>query len=118
MATVTPDAGTPDNLRELLERLGDVPPERVRTRPFPGAAIEEDLLAAGREPRKRLCELVDGVLVEKPMGARESLLASLLIQLIGPFARENKLGQVLGEGGMLRLFPGLVRIPDVSFISR
>jgi hypothetical protein len=118
MVTVTPDAGAPDNLGKLLERLGAVPPERVRMRPFPGAATEEDLLAAEREPRKRLCELVDRVLVEKPMGARESLLASLLVLLIGPFARAKKLGRVLGEGGMLRLFPGLVRIPDVSFISR
>ncbi|MCA1594933.1 MAG: Uma2 family endonuclease, partial [Chloroflexi bacterium] len=30
---------------------------------------------------------------------------------------KNDLGIVLGEAGMLRLAPGLVRAPDVSFIS-
>lgn len=34
------------------------------------------------------------------------------------FCAPKKLGVVAGEGGMLRLFPGLVRIPDVSFIGR
>ena len=31
--------------------------------------------------------------------------------------RKNRLGIVLGEAGMMRLAPGLVRIPDVSFVS-
>jgi Uma2 family endonuclease len=33
------------------------------------------------------------------------------------FVDERDLGTVLGADGMLRLFPGQVRIPDVSFIS-
>ena len=65
----------------------------------------------------RLCELVDGTLVEKTVGAYESYLPVWLIRVIGNFVEQNKLGIVLGEGGMMRLAPGLVRIPDVSFIS-
>ena len=61
----------------------------------------------------RLCELVDGVLLEKTVGTYESYLALLL----GNFVDENNLGIVLGADGMMRLVPGLVRIPNVSFIS-
>jgi Uma2 family endonuclease len=66
----------------------------------------------------RLCELVDGVLVEKVMGFEESMLAAQIIMLLGNFVRSKKLGVIAGEGGMLRLSKGLVRIPDVSFIAR
>jgi Uma2 family endonuclease len=64
-----------------------------------------------------LYELIDGVLVEKDMGARESLLAGVLIHLLWAFLDEHDLGVVLGESGMLRLWPGRVRTPDVCFIS-
>jgi len=33
-----------ETLADLLERLGDVPPERVLLHPWPGTATEEDLL--------------------------------------------------------------------------
>ena len=72
-ATLSP----PENLAELLERLGQVPPERIRMQPPPGTATEADVLAALEAPRKRLCELIDGVLVEKAMGYTESVLASV-----------------------------------------
>jgi Uma2 family endonuclease len=61
--------------------------------------------------------LIDGVLVEKIMGLRESILAAELIRLLGNFVRAHRLGVVAGEAGMMRLAEGLVRIPDVSFIS-
>jgi Uma2 family endonuclease len=106
-----------DTLADLLDRLGNVPPERIRFRPYPGTATEADVLAALDAPRKRICELVDGVLVEKPMGYSESLLGSLLIELINSFVRARNLGLVTGEQGTVRLFPGLIRIPDVAFTS-
>lgn len=65
----------------------------------------------------RLYELVDGILVEKAMGFRESFLAMALAKFVGNFLDQNPLGIVAGAAGMLRLAPGLVRIPDVSFIS-
>lgn len=117
MATVSKAAVSFDNLAELWERLGEIPMERILMKPPPGTATEQDVVAAEAEPRKRLCELVDGVLVEKAMGARESLLAGVVIQLLGNYAADEDLGVVLGADGMLRLFPGQVRIPDVSFIS-
>jgi Uma2 family endonuclease len=103
-------------MADLLERLGDVPLRRVLADPAPGTATEQDVIDLGvRE--KRLCELVDGVLVEKPMGYYESRVAAELIILLGIYLRQHDLGVVAGEAGLLRLMPGLVRIPDVSFVS-
>jgi Uma2 family endonuclease len=65
----------------------------------------------------RLCELVDGVLIEKDMASFESHLAMLIGYFLNSFLEKHDLGIILGESGMLRLALGLVRIPDVSFIS-
>jgi hypothetical protein len=88
-ATVFPDL---DNLAELLERLGSVPLERIRMNPLPGTATEADVLVALEAPRKRICELIDGVLVEKAMGCGESMLATYLIVLLDGFVRPRNLG--------------------------
>jgi Uma2 family endonuclease len=114
MATVLTRAPI-DTLADLLERLG-VPAKRVRYCPAPGTATEADVLRNERR-ENRLCELVDGVLVEKPMGYSESLLAVELARLIKNFVLPLNLGVVSGSDGMIRLFPGLVRIPDVAFSS-
>jgi Uma2 family endonuclease len=103
-------------MAEVMERIGDVPLERIRWRPAPGTATEKDVIAALNAPNKRLCELVDGVLVEKAMGTREALLGGEILRLIGNFVVAEGLGVVLPADGALRLMPGLVRIPDVSFI--
>jgi Uma2 family endonuclease len=96
-------------LADLLEQLGGIAPARVRFRPVPGAATEEDMLAI-HDREGRLYELVDGVLVEKAMGLRESYLAIVLSTILWNFVQLRNLGLVTGEAG-------LVRIPDVAFIS-
>ncbi|MHB1424563.1 MAG: Uma2 family endonuclease [Gemmataceae bacterium] len=117
MATAAAKRPKFENLAELMEQLGGVPLERILMQPPLGTATEKDVLAAERQPRKRLCELIDGVLVEKAMGIRESMLAVFLAHLIHDFLKEDPRGVVLGADGMIRTFPGQVRIPDVSFIS-
>ncbi len=84
--------------------------------PLAGTATEEDIIEIQLR-EDRLYELVNGVLVEKAMGLYESYLAAVFVRLLGVFATEKDLGIVLGADGMMRLMPGLVRIPDVSFIS-
>jgi Uma2 family endonuclease len=101
-------------LTALLSRLGDVPLERIRLRYPLGEATEQDLIE--HERTGRLAELIDGVIVEKPMGYYESRLAAVLISLIDTFASEHDLGIVLGEAGMVRV-EGQVREPDVAFYS-
>ena len=85
--------------------------------PLPGMATEADVLAGLEGPRKRICELIDGVLVEKAIGYRESLLAIYLSFAILSFVRPRKLGLVLGADGIIRLWAGRVRIPDLAFYS-
>jgi Uma2 family endonuclease len=104
------------NLGDLLTRLGNVPADRVRLYPTPGTATEKDVLQA-LDDENRPCELVDGTLVEKPMGYDESEVAGLLITFLNNYVRPRKLGIVTGPDGTIQLFPGLVRIPDVAFAS-
>ena len=73
MTSVLTSVATIETLADLLEQLGGIAPERVRFRPAPGTAIEKDVLEV-QTHEDRLCELVDGVLVEKAMGWRESIL--------------------------------------------
>ena len=104
-------------LADLVRQLGDVPLTRIRLVPPVGTATEQDLLSLSQHPEKKLCELADGTLVEKIMGAKESLLAMYLGHLIHEYLSNNDLGHVLGPDGAIRLMQGLVRMPDVSFIS-
>ena len=123
MATV--QARSPESMTngstvtDLIRSLGNVPARRVRVVPPPGTATEDDLLANNEDPfRSALCELVAGTLVEKPTGIEESEIAVLIGAALGNFVYPRKLGMLLAPDGMLRLMPGLVRTPDVSFISR
>jgi Uma2 family endonuclease len=109
MATVT--STELETVADLLEQL-HVPPERILLRPAPGEATEQDLIK-----NSRLCELIDGVLVEKAMGFYESSLAAALITALRVFAQKNKLGLVLGEAGLMRVSHAQVRVPDVAFYS-
>lgn len=110
-------SGTPiKTLADAVADLGGVPLDRILFCPAPGTATEQDLL--DQERGGRLCELVGGVLVEKAMGYLESILAIAVARHLANFAVPDKLGFVSGSDGMMRLFPGLVRIPDVAFTSR
>jgi Uma2 family endonuclease len=102
-------------MADLLESLGGIAPRRVRMKPLPGKATEEDLLRALRKT-DRLFELVDGTLVEKVMGFGEGGLAMDIGRLLGKFLDEHNVGDLLGADTTMRLLPGLVRLPDVSFI--
>jgi Uma2 family endonuclease len=111
----TPKRVPAATVADLLRRLA-VPPARVLLSPPIGTATERDLIATN-EKKKRLVELVDGVLVEKPMRFEESRWAYVLGLHIGIFLQEHDLGAVLGADGLVKLAPGLVRAPDLSFIS-
>ena len=104
-----------ETLADFVKRLGGVPLDRIRFHPVPGTATERDVLEIERR-ENRLFELVDGVLVEKAVGYRESLLAAAIVTYLNQYVLPRNLGIVTGEGGMVRLFPGLVRIPDVAFV--
>jgi Uma2 family endonuclease len=101
-------------LADLLTRLGDVPLDRIRFRPAPGTATVQDVIDV-RVREARLCELIEGVLVEKVMGFTESRLAVFLMTLLNNFVLQHNAGIVTGPDGTVELMPDLVRIPDVAF---
>ena len=103
-------------LADLLRRLGGMPLDRIRFQPAPGTATVEDVTRVW-EREGRLCELVDGVLLEKVMGWNESSLAVFLSGVLNAFVIPRNLGIVTGPDGTMEIMADLVRIPDVAFTS-
>ena len=80
----------------------------------------EELWELPEAPGKRF-ELVRGELVEVPgAGYPHAELVMALLLLLHPFVAGRGLGRVFGDGlgYIIKRGPDLVRIPDVSFISR
>ncbi len=105
----------PATVAELLENLG-VPACRVRLHPPLGHATEHDA-AESKNLHGAICELVDGTLVEKPMGFYESHLGMILGGYLHAYLINHSIGFVVGESGASRTIPGRVRMPDVGFYS-
>ena len=121
-------AGPVPSRAALAARFGGIDPGRILLDPPPGTATEADLERVRRETG-RLCELLDGTLVEKAVSAYASLVASVVNRLLGNWLDAHRgadgrtLGFVLGEAGFLRLTQGRLiplrlRAPDVSFVAR
>lgn len=106
----------PRTIADMLVALGDIPPERILMSPPPGTATEQDAIECETR-QNRLCELVDGTLVAKAVGYHESIIAAAIASMLRNFVIPKNLGCVTGSDGMLRLFPGLIRMPDVAFAS-
>jgi Uma2 family endonuclease len=100
-------------LSQIVSDLGNVPLERVHL-PQPWREIEEhDWL---RLPDRQRYELVDGILVEKPMGFYETRVGFILGIFLEEFARAHALGIVVVEPGSVRV-AGHIRLPDVAFFA-
>jgi Uma2 family endonuclease len=115
VSTVTAVTSHELTAQDLTDRFGPIPLRRICFDPWPGTATEEDFLALVNRDDK-LYELVDGIIVEKPMGLPEAVLAVAIASFIRVWVAPRKLGIVAGADGMMRLAPGLVRYPDVSFM--
>ena len=102
---------------ELLARLGNISPKRVLLAPAPGTATVRDVTRL-LDRHKRKFELVDGTLVEKVMGQKESFIAMEIGFILKEWNRAaGNVGMILGAGGPFHLMQKLVRIPDVSFTN-
>ena len=115
-ATQSPPAVRFANAAQWWDSLGNVPLDRVVFDPWPGTATEADMVRLD-DHEDRICELIDGTLVEKAVGTRESAIAMKIGYLLMSFVQPRKLGIVLGADGMLRLLARRVRVPDVAFIT-
>lgn len=98
-------------LNDLLRDLGDIPLSRIRLHPFIGTATIEDVI------RNDDCELIDGTLVERAGGLRESFLTCYLSYRLNDFVRPRNCGILIGARGLLEIRKGLVRSSPVAFLS-
>lgn len=103
------------SLVDLQEHLGGIPLERISLYRSPGTAVEDDAIWL-EDHEDRLCELVNGVLVEKSMSFYESILAMALGHLLIKYLETNDLGVVSGPDGQIRILANTMRIPDLAFI--
>lgn len=110
MATVT------RTVADLLRSLGGIPSERVRLEPHPGTATVKDALRVLAK-EDRICELVNGVLVEKPPGGFEAVLGGVVVQRLWDYLEKLRLGVIVGAGALLQILPRQIRSPDAAFIS-
>jgi hypothetical protein len=97
-------------MAELVEHLGGIPPARIRLQPAPGTATAEDAFEVERK-EGTLCEVIDGVLVEKAMGWYESRLALILAHFLQSYLDRHDLGILTGADGPLFVEPGQMRYP-------
>lgn len=110
------NAAVTTTLADRISDLGGVPADRVPLRPPPGEATIDDLIQLKNQEGKT-SELVDGTLVEKAKGVRESLLAAVLIQWLRNYLDHSSLRIVLGPDAMVLLFDDTSRAPDVAFYA-
>lgn len=101
---------------ELIERLGDIDPARVRMDPRPGTATVRDLIRVNERKDGPVCELIDRTLVEKTMGLEEGYIAALLITALNIFVQPKRLGAIVDAQSGQKMVFGNVRMPDVSYI--
>jgi Uma2 family endonuclease len=106
-----------ETMDELLESLGGISPKRVRLTPTPGTATVRDVIRL-LDRHKRKFELVDGTLVEKVMGLKESVVALELGSILKDWNRHvGNIGMIAGADGPFHLYLRLVRVPDLSFTN-
>ena len=102
---------------DWYDAIGRVPLERVIFDPPPGTATEADLLRHVDGEPKRLCELIDGTLVEKAMGFWEGHIGMSLGAKLTAWAESSGAGLIFGADSPMRMASGRVRLPDVFFLS-
>jgi Uma2 family endonuclease len=105
----------PESVADILHKLGDISPHRIGL-PF-GTATEEDVIRHLDSDGKRIYELIDGFLVEKDMGVRESLIALQVGRHLGNYLDDHDLGAAFTADGPIRIRKGRIRFPDTGFVS-
>ncbi len=103
-------------LADVQTLLGDIPLYRIAIQPALGSATESDV-ERRRSSDGKLFELEYKILVEKTMGWYESIIGILVAHAVTTYLDQHDLGQVLGADGLIKILPGIVKIPDLCFIS-
>ncbi|MEX0715939.1 MAG: Uma2 family endonuclease [Planctomycetaceae bacterium] len=104
------------NIAELQERLGGIPPERIRLHPPPGTATERDVVRV-HDLEGRTCELIDGVLVYRAGTLLRGLCQTELVCRIMDFPHVHDLGIEVLSNGPFYVAADRILAADVAFIS-
>jgi len=103
---------------DILHSLGGISADRVHLIPTPGTAKVRDAVRLLDRLDKRICELIDGTLVEKIARIMESCVA---VEVVARIALWNEaagdVGMILGADALFHLGHKQVRIPDASFTN-
>lgn len=108
--------GVATTLEDRIADLGNIPLSRVIHTPPIGTATWRDVVRIHDE-QGRLCELVDGTLVEKTASFRESLLTTYLTHAVMTYLDAHPIGIATGPSAMFRLFGDTVRGGSVAFTT-
>lgn len=106
-----------ETVGDIAAKWPDLPIARVRLNPTPGTATERDLIRVNGR-KQGLYELLDGVLVRKPMVFEDSVLEVRLALSVGNFVIPRNLGVLFLTNRPFRVAPGQVRLPDIAFVTR
>ena len=114
---IEPRLETGADFIKLLHELGDIDPARVRMDPLPGTVTFDMFLNYMEEHEKPICEWVHNTIVEKTVGAKQSILAWVIGGDLYNFLTVYDLGLCYTEAGMLRILTEAVRAADVAFVA-
>ncbi|QDU25329.1 hypothetical protein ETAA8_03940 [Anatilimnocola aggregata] len=103
-------------LVQLAERFGEIPVARIAMRPLPGQATEEAVVYLA-EHEDRLCELVDGILIDKATWTFHSFIGSRICSSLASYVGLHSGGIVLGGSAAYRLRTGLIRRPNTAYLA-
>lgn len=102
-----------DTLLPVRERVCETSDKWIASRPI---TFAEYLQMCGP---KEYMELIDGVIVEKPMVQLDhEWLLMWLVRLLGDYAEELNLGVVFGSRTAVQISAYRARLPDLLFVRR
>ena len=104
-------------VQDLLDDLGGISPWRVLLKPAPGTATEADLIAVNASGRNSLRAGRRRAWWRREWDTSSRCWPCAISALLHEFVDSRNLGIVTGEAGMVRLFPGMIRVPDVAYAS-
>jgi len=103
---------------DLWRALGEVPLHRIVLDPQPGTVTDDFYVKIDGRWNEFLVELVDGTLVEKPVGRRESRIGMEVGSILRNAIKAAGMGGKLsGADGMIRMRGRNIRMPDVAWTA-
>ena len=118
------EPGIPRQMREhstladLLYDLGDIHPNRIWMNPAPGTVTLENFIESHIGMDKPIREMILGTVVEKALGFYQSTMSVIVASPMLRHVLDNRLGYVIGAGGLFLVNSTTARSADIAYIAR